>query len=198
MKTKNLLILSVLLAWATSLSALTTREQANAIVLNYLQSGAMPSGVLYANINEPAGENIAIVTSNGESFTAKYACWLYCFNESTLRRYIFVTEDDGSLLEVIANRDISILNSSWEEVMSTGLASLESSVKSLYPNPVDDYLTIHNTGDSVRVEIYDLKGTLLFSEIFSNREPSQLNVSFLNTGVYLVNVSGKSYKIIKN
>ena len=190
--------MSVLLAWATSLPALTTREQADEIVRNHLQSEATLSGVLYANIDEPAGESIAVTTSNGETFIAQYACWVYCFNENTLRRYIFVQEDDGSLLEVIANNDISTLNDLWIEIKATGLAALESNVQSLYPNPVDDWLTIPCTGESVRVEIYDLKGTRLFSGTLSGEDACQLNVSFLSTGVYIVLIDGESYKIIKN
>ena len=198
MKTKNLFLMSVLLAWATSLPALTTREQADEIVFDYLQSNTTLSGVLYANVDEPAGESIAITTSNGETFTAQYACWAYCFKENTLCRYLFVAEDDGSLLEVIANNDLSVLNTSWIEIKATGLAALESSVPSLYPNPVDDWLTIPCTGEAVRVEIYDLKGTRLFSGTLSGEDACQLNVSFLSTGVYILNVSGENYKIIKN
>ena len=200
MKTKILFLMLVLLACTTSLPALTTREQADEIVRNHLQSEATLSGVLYANVDEPAGESIAITTSNGESFTAQYACWVYCFKENTLRRYLFVAEDDGSLLEVIANNDISVLNSSWQEIdyMPTGLAALESNVQSLYPNPVDDWLTVPCNGESVRVEIYDLKGTRLFSGTLSGEDACRLNVSFLNAGVYMLNVSGENYKIIKN
>jgi len=73
MKTKILFLMSVLLAWATSLPALTTREQADEIVFDYLQSNTTLSGVLYANADEPAEEGIAITTSNGETFAAQYS-----------------------------------------------------------------------------------------------------------------------------
>jgi len=125
------------------------------------------------------------------------ACWVYCFNENTLRRYLFVQEDDGSLLEVIANNDISVLNDSWIEIKATGLAALESSVQSLYPNPVDNWLTIPCNGESVRVEIYDLKGIRLFSETLSGEDTCQLNVSFLSAGTYLVRIDGENFRIIK-
>jgi hypothetical protein len=148
----------------------------------------------------PGAAGISITTSNEEAVTAKYACWAYCLDENKLshRRYLFVKEDGGSLLEVIASNDTEALTSSWEAMdMPTGLTGKEGSVKMLYPNPVGDFLTIPCNGDA-RVEIYDLKGSRLFSGALSGKDACQLNVSFLNTGVYMVNVSGETYKIIKN
>jgi len=185
-----------LTVWATSLSAIT-REEADVIVQNYVQSEA--AGKLHANLNAPNGEGIAITTSNGETFKAKYACWTYCLdeNESSLRRYLFVKEEGGSLLEVIASNDQSELDNSWVAI-PTGLIDTKGNIKSLYPNPVGDLLTLPCNGANARVEIYDLKGTRLFAGWLSGEEPCQLNVSFLSAGVYMVNVSGETYKIIKN
>ena len=80
----------------------------------------------------------------------------------------------------------------------SGLTEPKENSQSLYPNPVDDWLTIPCDGKSVRVEIYDLKGTRLFSGTFSDKDSHQLNVSFLNTGVYMVDISGKKYKGTSN
>jgi len=187
-----------------SLSAIT-REEANAIVRNYLKSEAVQTaaGALFANANDPDGEGISITTSNGENFRAKYACWAYCLNENEpkQRRYIFVKEENGSLLEVIASNDLGDEEpaNSWADIDAlTGLAENESNVKQLYPNPVGDLLTLPCNGEQTRVEIYDLKGTRIFLGQIAEDNYCQLNVSFLNAGVYTVNVSGKIVKIIKN
>ena len=190
----------ILIAWSASLSAQKiTKEQADAIVWDHVQT---LSGLLYSNANDPDGEGIAVTTSNGETFKAKYACWAYYLNESepVQRRYLFVKEDGGSLLEVIASNDLSELDDSWMAMDTpTGLTTGEgNSVKLLYPNPVGDLLTIPCNGENDRIEIYDLKGTQLFSGLLSGKDACQLNVSFLNAGVYVVNVSGEMYKIIKN
>jgi hypothetical protein len=195
---KIIISMSILTAWATLLSAQITREQADVIVLNHVQSGVTnPS--LYVNLNNPDAKGIVITTSNEETVRAKYACWAYCLDENELfqRRYLFVKENNGSLLEVIASNDHSELGDLWA-AMSTGLAKEKGSVKLLYPNPVGDVLTVPCNDDQVRVEIYDLKGARLFSGLVSGKDACQLNVSFLNTGVYMVNISGKTYKIIKN
>jgi len=193
--------LLVLLAWTTLLSAQgLTREQADAIVKDYIQSEALQAadGILYANSNAPDGEGISITTSNEETVNIKYACWAYCLNENELaqRRYLFVNESNGSLLEIIAHSDVSELGASWM-MLPSGLPQLKDNRQSLYPNPVDDWLTIPCNGKSVRVEIYDLKGASLFSGTLSDKDTCRLNVSFLNAGIYMINVDGKTSKIIK-
>ena len=198
MMKKNIILVLVLI-WTTSLFAVNiTREQADAIIQNYVQSEAIQFGTLYANVNEPSEEGITITTSGGETFKAKYACWTYCLDESNpiQRRYLFVKEESGSLLEVIANNDTDELNASWTAMGTTDLAINEESNIKLYPNPVGDILTIPCTGANIRIEIYDLKGSRLFSGLLP--ETCQLNVSFLNAGIYIVNISGETYKIIKN
>ena len=195
---KIIILISIFAAWSASLLAENiTQEQANAIALTYAQSEAPQFAALYANLNVPDEAGIEITTSNEESFKAKYACWAYCLDETAQRRYLFVKKAGGSLLEVIASNDVSELDgSSWAAMdMPTGLAdSKADSPKILYPNPVGDLLTLP-CGENVHVEIFDLKGTCLFSGLLS--ETCQLNVSFLNTGIYMVNISGKTYKIIK-
>ncbi len=219
---KTIILMSVLFAWATSLSAQVTREQADAIVLNYLNREMAYPYALYVNANAPNEEGFTIITEMEEAIKVKHACWVYrakrifspppCENPPecpqyvmvhpffTGYNYIFVKEDDGSLLEVITHQDGLIGNSnSWIEVKApTGLVEPKENDKFLYPNPVDDWLTIPCNGENIRVEIYDLKGTRLFSGTLSDKDACRLNVSFLSAGIYMVNVSGKMYKVIKN
>jgi len=79
----------------------------------------------------------------------------------------------------------------------TNIVEPKANNKLLYPNPVGDWLTIPCNGENTRVEIYDLKGTRLLNKTLSGKDVCQLNVSFLSAGVYMVNVGGKMYKIIK-
>lgn len=203
---KIIISMSILLAWAASLSAQITREQADEIVLSHIQSATEQSGLLYSNVNAPDEAGIAVTTSNGETFKAKYACWAYYLNEnsgqgeSSQLRYFFVKEDNGSLLEVITNNDPGPGESTTWRAMNipTGLTgSGENNIKLLYPNPVGDLLIIPCNDDQARVEIYDLKGTCLFSGMLPGEDACQLNVSFLSAGIYMVNVSGEMYKMIK-
>ena len=199
---KIISLMSLLLVWATSLPAQIMQEQADAIVLDYLKNEVMHSGLLYINDKAPGVEDIAITTSNKETFKAKYACWAYYLNEneSNRSRYLFVKEDNGSLLEIIANNDLGPGDlASWKAVeTTTGLINRKSSAKQLYPNPVNDWLTIPCASESVRVEIYDLKGNCVFSGSLSGENACWLDVSFLSDGVYVVSVEGETHRIIKN
>ena len=200
---KILTSMSVLIAWATLFSAQITREQANTIVQDYVQNEGLQSvGTLYANDDEPNAAGVFITTSNEETFKAKYACWAYYLDESEplQRRYFFVKESDGSLLEVIATNDSGAeLTGSWTIMDTpTALPEKESGANLLYPNPVGDLLTISCNDSNTRVEIYDLKGTRLFSGLLSGGDACQLNVSFLSAGIYVIHVDGETVKIIKN
>ena len=198
---KQILLLIVLSFVFLSASSMPiSQEQADEIVQNHLRNEMTQFDFLYVNVNVPSEDGIVITTSNGEVFRAKYACWAYYVNEKGLsnRRYFFVKEEGGSLLEVIVSNesDSGEPTASWV-VMPTGLTEREADIKLLYPNPVGDLLTIPCHGKNVRVEIYNLKGSCLFSELLSGKDSFQLNVSFLKTGSYMVNISGETYKIIK-
>ena len=195
---KNFLLMSVVFTWTVSLTAQITQKEADEIVLNYL-GNEVPQQDLYVNTGTPATGDFSLTTSNGETIKAKYACWVYYLKESDLSqsRYLFVKAGDGNLLEVVASNDVgpNDLSTAWTAVKGSGLTEIGANAKLLYPNPVSDWLTISYNGESARVEIYDLKGTRLFSGLLTDK---RLNVSFLSAGTYMVNVDGESYKIIKN
>ena len=205
---KALILMSILVAFMTILPAQITREQADAIVMKYLQNKNIEYDTLYFNIKAPSAEGITITTSNEEIFRAKYACWTYYLSENEFLRcrYLFVKESNGNLLEVIANNDLSEQDSTqWKAVEKDDPMGLverkENTVHLLYPNPVNDVLTIPYIVEHTLVEIHDLKGVRLFSELLFGNQNYQLDVSFLSIGAYMVSIYGKTkvtYKIIKN
>ena len=207
MKIKNAIVVFLLMAIsATSLSAQITQEQATAIVLEHVQKSEISQPfLLYVNANAPSAEGISITTSQGETIRARYAAWVYFLDanpntsEPAQKRYFFVRESNGSLVEIITNNDTGIDDlTSWEAVeIRSGLPCREINNRPmLFPNPVSDWLVIPCFGKQVLVEIYDLNGRLKFSNFFSGK--SRLDVSFLQSGVYVVNIAGETYRIVKN
>ena len=204
---KKIISILVLVAWAIVLPAQITREQADVLVKEHLQRENVESNLLYINTNAPSAEGVPITTSSEETFQAKYACWAYYLNESEVSqcRYLFVKEDNGNLLEVIASNDLGQSDlTQWKAVEgdSVGIVGTwHAASLRIYPNPVDDILTIPCPNERSLVEIYDVKGCRLFSETVSGKENAhQLNVSFLNTGTYIISVYGETkviYKLIK-
>jgi hypothetical protein len=198
--------ISVLLALATTLSAQVMRKQADSIVQKYLQSEKIEYELLYIHVNAPNEEGITITTSNEETFTAKYACWAYYLDEkeSAKWRYLFVKGDNGNLLEVIANNDITprYLNQ-WVPVETTGMVERDrNNIKLLYPNPTTGKLTIDYGQSKIEnVEIFDVMGRM--QKTTTNKQNGEITVDIFHfpAGVYLVKIQTETgittQKIIK-
>ncbi|MDR2085069.1 MAG: T9SS type A sorting domain-containing protein [Bacteroidales bacterium] len=72
-----------------------------------------------------------------------------------------------------------------------------NSTFNIYPNPVDDYINIKlndGTLSNKYVEIYNLVGNLVLKQKLSN---TQINVSALSPGLYIINVNNVQQKFIK-
>ena len=204
---KKFIITLFLVALATSVPAQITRIQADAIVKEYLQRELGQCGTLYVHTHLPHEGGITITTSNGEIFTAKYACWTYYLgeNESAQCRYLFVKEDNGNLLEVIANNDNGYADTNqWAPIETTGLPERKESIVSLfYPNPTTGQFSIENGELSiVNVEIFDMMGKMQKIESVKQNGEVIIDISHFSIGVYFVRVQTQkgiiTQKIIKN
>ena len=206
MTSRTITLMLILATWIVSLSAQITQEQATAIVFEHIQNSEISQPfLLYVNTNAPSAEGISITASQDETIRARYAAWTYFLDtnpnasEPTRKRYFFVKESNGSLVEIITNNDTGLDDFTlWKVVEQlTGLPCREISNRpTLFPNPVSDFLIVPCFGKQVLVEISDLNGRLKFSNFFSGE--SRLDVSFLQSGVYVVNIAGETYRIIKN
>jgi len=114
-------LMFVLIAWATSLTAQITREQADEIVLEYIQNEITVPYLLYIHQNSPVTDGIIITTETEEIVNIKYNSWFYYLTDfpeiNTFRhRYLLVKETNGNLLEIIPQNDIdpNELHSNWE------------------------------------------------------------------------------------
>ncbi|MDR1180701.1 MAG: T9SS type A sorting domain-containing protein [Bacteroidales bacterium] len=203
---KIVFLVSVLVALATTLPAQVTREQADIIVREYLQSEKIEYELLYIYVNALSEEGITITTSNEETFTAKYACWAYYLDEKepVKRRYLFVKGGDGNLLEVIANNDITPRDlNQWVPVETTGLVERDgNNIKLLYPNPTTGKLTIDNEQSKIEnVEIFDVMGKMQKATTNKQNGEITIDISHFPVGVYLVKIKTEvgitTQKIIK-
>jgi hypothetical protein len=190
---KRKIIISILVALATSLSAQVTRKQADSIVLKHLQNEMITYNLLYGHANMPNEEGIPITTSNNETFRAKYACWAYYIDEieSVRRRYFFVKENTGSLLEVIANNDLVPRDwRQWISVETVGLVEKdENNIQLLYPNPTNGQLTIdYGQSEIENIEIFDMLGKMQKVTYSKKSGKVTIDASHLQAGVYLLKI----------
>lgn len=67
----------------------------------------------------------------------------------------------------------------------------------VYPNPVNDIIYILNAPDvPFKVSIYRISGSLILSTQLDPGSKS-INVGYLASGLYLLNVNGLTFKFVK-
>jgi len=221
------LVISILLLFATSLSAQITREQADAVVLEHIQKEVVLPYLLYVNVNLPNDEGIALTTYNEENMKVKYACWAYYLNENpevsepARHRYLFVKENDGNLLEVITYNDLGPADLTQWELMSLGVNEGERSDIRIYPNPTMGEFKVQGFKSSrvQNVEIFDMMGRKIPLRHSERSEESRtkrivaglgsekewqpqadgvvLNISHLSNGIYLIKIATETGIITK-
>ena len=67
----------------------------------------------------------------------------------------------------------------------------------LYPNPAKSMVTLQAPITMTDVKIFTIDGQLV-KEFDANDTKVRLNVSDLNTGVYIVHAAGRTTRLIKN
>jgi hypothetical protein len=67
----------------------------------------------------------------------------------------------------------------------------------VYPNPVREYLTVSGVSKGEKINVADMNGKVLLT-LFSNDNTTEINVSSLQKGVYLLQVGHKTIKFIKH
>ena len=98
--------------------------------------------------------------------------------------------------------DSSTLNVS----VTTSISEANKGFFQIFPNPANDFIKIANTNSSLKdatIIIYDALGKQVYSEkITANKYETEINLSGLNNGNYLMlinsNSGNESYKFLKN
>ena len=100
---------------------------------------------------------------------------------------------------VTTDSTVTMVENFWG---TTGIFDVKAEFAySMYPNPANDYLTVANTADVSQVDIYDVTGKMVMTVNVAS-ENITLNVSDLNTGMYIINVTNEkgvqTSKFVKN
>ena len=66
----------------------------------------------------------------------------------------------------------------------------------VFPNPVQSYLTVSGVAKDVKINLLNLNGVLLQS-VFAQDDTTDIDVSALPQGVYLLRIGDKAVKFIK-
>ena len=84
----------------------------------------------------------------------------------------------------------------------TGISNATSHGLQVYPNPVTDYLYVKSNGEDIQsVLISNISGQALISKEYEGIDNFTINVSFLPSGVYIVEIKTNNnihiFKVIK-
>ena len=101
-----------------------------------------------------------------------------------------------SLINAQDLRDEEVLYADFsvEEFQSTSSIEKNFAKAQIYPNPVNDLLTLDNLAATVdRAQIISMDGKVLIDQRINAQSSIQLNVSSLKEGVYILNLKDQSY-----
>lgn len=136
------------------------------------------------DLSSSTGSNFKIIQKDAINYTGNYTQWKFVPVAGT-----------GSL------RSVNQLNGSNLKFTNT---SNENNGFGIYPNPVDETLTIINVSDGdYNLEIHNLQGEIMKKfQITIINETGNLDVSYLSEGIYFININNnvsknKAIKFIK-
>lgn len=68
---------------------------------------------------------------------------------------------------------------------------------SVYPNPCKNVLTILSDSGSIQIEVFDICGNVVLSEIIVSNGSIEIDLSNLSYGIYFARMNKKTIKIAK-
>lgn len=144
------------------------------------------------NISESGEELMADLPENSS------VQWINCDSGTLLEgeRSSQLTPDSSGTYGFVATDGYCIDTSDCILVLLSSLEEFsEDELPELWPNPVNDELTIGGQFLADQIEVFDSGGRLMYSEGFSllnlADHPKKLNVRTWNNGIYIVRIKGK-------
>lgn len=149
--------------------------------------------LLFAVLATVKSQSLYIKTKDG-SITAKSLATLGRFtfsNNNLLINYLSGPVETYSLSN-ISKLTFKSAVTGVDELSLPGTLTLR-----VYPNPVTDVIYIQNAPEtSYQLSIYRITGSLVLTNKMSSGDKS-IDVSFLQSGLYLLNVNGVTFKFVK-
>ncbi len=114
-------------------------------------------------------------------------------NDTIILRFSFVSDEIENNMEGWMIDDIRL----YQVDLGSGFNIIEDKNFILYPNPSKDYITVKNLLSAKKIEIYNIKGQLVFnSEILSLGEKTSIDISSLEAGLYFVKIGSNLQKLL--
>lgn len=131
--------------------------------------------------------NVYMTSGQIEMFSFDESSSMYFVDDSLL---VIDTYDDNVQIPIDDIRKIT-----FDEVWSLNPTSDVADSYVIYPNPARDMLTVRMTYETEMLEIYSVQGTLLYEVVVS--DGSEVDLSMLSAGTYIVKIGVKYQKLVK-
>ena len=136
------------------------------------------------------------------SYSDKYEIYLdgEFLAETTSTAYLVGFDDEGSHYFTVVN-DCQYINSPHSEayeftIIDDAIGEYENNFE-IYPNPVDDVLYIKSDNNIKEINIYNIVG-IKVATINGQQSTVNIDMSGLNSGVYFIDIDGKTFRVIRN
>ena len=152
----------------------------------------------------PDYDHTYMVTLSWEaaSYSDRYEIYLdgEFLAETTSTAYLVGFDEEGSHYFTVVN-DCQYIDSPHSEafefeIIDDAIEEHENKFE-IYPNPVDDVLYIKSDNNIEEINIYNIVG-IKVATINGQQTTVNIDMSGFNSGVYFVEVDGKTFRIIRN
>jgi len=137
------------------------------------------------------GANLEVTFSNKSEFADSYLWDFGDGNTSTDKNPTHAYSVSGNYLVKLTvtrcGNSVEVIKTITEGTLSIG--DFENSEIKIFPNPTSETLNIHLLNTNVEIEVYSIEGKLLIEKIQPTSKQFQLNVSVLNSGLYLLRIT---------
>ena len=114
--------------------------------------------------------------------------------EGAVNQFYLPDENGEYSVIVSANPCATVSSKKFVYSVHTGLSNVKNQVINIYPNPVINDLFIKTPSEKSVIKIYSLQGSLL-KTVAAYQSNDQIDLSSLQSGVYLVKISGSDGKV---
>ena len=120
--------------------------------------------------------------------------------ETTSTAYLVGFDEEGSHYFTVVN-DCQYIDSPHSEafeftIIDDAIEEHENNFE-IYPNPVDDVLYIKSDNNIEEINIYNIVG-IKVATVNGQQTTVNIDMSGFNSGVYFVEVDGKTFRVIRN
>ncbi len=168
-------------------------------VLNFLSASTSPGSYVLTvgNSQDAAGQTTTLATEPSITNTA-FTLKTYTFTPTTTGVYYFGILNNSPAVTAAETQALLLDNLTVTQTLANNEVLLDSKF-STYPNPAKNVINVSNTMDALisGIEMTDVNGRIVKNVKFDGVSETQISVSDLSTGIYMMKIVSDKGTITK-